>query len=278
MTVRTVHDRRHSRSLPIGMAGSTRQRRTERADRTRALFHSASSASAEDRRRIEQDIVIEYLDVADAVSRRYAHRNQDWNDLRQVARIGLVKAVRRFDASRGEDFVSFAVPTITGEIKRHLRDHSWVVRPPRHLQELHSALVAEIPRVTQELGRQPTAREMASDLGEELDAVVEATRCRHGMWPVSLDATTQDGETALIETLAGRGGDFERAELAVTLRDALTVLTPRERRIVFLRFFQERTQSEIGAELGVTQMQVSRLLTKILDALRDRLSPVPDAA
>lgn len=266
-------------SLPMDAGESAARQR--RRDRALDLFRLARTADERGRRRIRDEIVVQYLEMADAVAHRFASRPQDWSDVRQVAYVGLIKAVDRFDPDKADDFASFAVPTIAGEIKRHLRDNGWVVRPPRPLQELHGTVVREIPRIAQEIGHDPSSREIADGLGESVERVAEALTCRQGMSPASLDAAVHgddgDGFT-LADTLGAPSDDLERAELVQTLRTACIRLTPRERRIVFLRFFREQTQSEIAMQLGVTQMQVSRLLTKILSQLRSALAQEPSAA
>jgi RNA polymerase sigma-B factor len=260
-------------SLSTGQAQRALAHR-HRNDAAIALFHLAESRPENERKQIRQKIVIEYLDLADAVAHRYSSRTQDWNDVRQVARVGLVKAVERFDFARGDDFASYAVPTMTGEIKRHLRDNSWLVRPPRQLQELRSLLIKETSRMTQELGHSPTTSDMAADLGESVDRIAEALECQHGMWPVSLDASVHDDDpTTLADTIGSTDPDFERTELSAAVRSACSRLSERELRIVYLRFYLEQTQSEIARQLGVTQMQISRLLTKILGTLKEHLSP-----
>jgi RNA polymerase sigma-B factor len=244
-----------------------------------ALFQSARDAGEPQRRRIHQQIVLEYLGLAEAVAHRYDSRRQDWSDVRQVAFVGLVKAVQRFDASRGDDFVAFAVPTIAGEIKRHLRDNGWVVRPPRQMQELHSTLLNEVPRLTQRLGREPSPFELAADLDANPREVLEALHCHQSMRPVSLDASALGDDSAtLADTLGTLDSDLERAELTQTLLAACSTLSERDQRILYLRFIREQTQSEIASDLGVSQMQVSRLLTRILTALRACLSAEPQAA
>lgn len=247
--------------------------RAERNERAAALFKAAVVALDSERERIHQKIVVEYLDVAEAIARRYSKRSHESSDIRQVACVGLVKAVRRFDFGRGDDFVSFAVPTISGEIKRHLRDNGWFIRPPRHIQELHSLLLTEVPRMTQELGRSPAPREIARNLGESTDRVSEALNCQASLRPVSLDVGVHDdGNLTLGDTLGVADLGLERVELNATLRAACLQLTVRQRRILYLRFFKEQTQTEIARELGVTQMQVSRLLTQIMDRLRNELT------
>jgi RNA polymerase sigma-B factor len=252
--------------------------RLKRNKTVTALFKDATIASESERERIQQQVVLEYLDVAEAVARRFTTRQQEWSDIRQVACVGLVKAARRFDSSRGDDFVSFAVPTISGEIKRHLRDNGWFIRPPRRIQELRSILLAEVPRLTQQLGRDPEPEEIARDLGETVDRVTEAIDCQESLRPVSLDLALHDDGLTLGDTIGDVDRELERAELTAMLRAACDQLTPRQQRIVYLRFFHEQTQAEIAAELGVTQMQVSRLLTQIMTRLRVAISDPPMAS
>lgn len=242
-----------------------------------AMLAAASDAPEPERGELQRRVVLAYLDVAEAVASRYRSRAHDWNDLRQVAFVGLTKAVHRFEPSRGADLISFAVPTIAGEIKRYIRDTSWSVRPPRRLQELYVRVVAEAPRLAQSIGRSPTTHELAAHLGETPELVVQAIECAHDLQPESLDAPRGDADgdqpVTLGDSIGVADDGLARAELVATLRWACRVLTPRERRIVYLRFFEDRTQAEIAAELGVTQMQVSRLLAKILATLRLRLVP-----
>jgi len=244
--------------------------------RAAELLEMARSASESERRSIHQRVVLDYLEVAEAVARRYRSHGQDWDDVRQVAFVGLTKAVMRFEPSRGVGLVSFAVPTVAGEIKRHLRDRTWTVRPPRRLQELHLRLDVANAELAQALGRTPTVAELAAHLGEPRAMVAEALDCRQSMRPASLDAERgEDGPggdtTTLADSLGVEDDGYARAELLTTLRRACRTLTPRERRILYLRFTEERTQEEIAREIGVTQMQVSRLLTKILATLRARI-------
>lgn len=227
----------------------------------------------ESRSRIHQQIVIDYLDVATSIARRYSGGNRDWSDLRQVACLGLVKAVHGFDLQKGDDFVAYCAPTISGEVKRYLRDHGWFVRPPRSVQELRARIGEAEPRMMQELGREPSAREIAAELGEQLEKVDEALRSHRSLRPLSLDATVEeDAESqALGDMLGSLDERLGRVEVLATIGPACRRLSERERRIVYLRFFEERTQQQIGQELDVTQMQVSRLITQILDRLRKDL-------
>lgn len=219
------------------------------------------------------DLVLAHLGVAEAIARRYSAGSRDTGDLQQVAYLGLVKAARHFDPERGDVFVAYAVPTISGEIKRYLRDSGWFVRPPRQVQELRAQLAVESPRLAQLLGHQPTPSDLAAALGQDLKHVQEALSAHEHMRPASLNSalSTQEGEIHT-DTIGSTDPRLEKAERMATIAAACRTLSSRERRIVYLRFFEEKTQQEIGSELGVTQMQISRLLTHILETLRERMT------
>jgi len=183
--------------------------------------------------------------------------------------------VQGFDPARGHDFLSFAIPTIRGEVRRYFRDQGWTVRPTRSIQENQSKITACESELYQQLGRAPRPSEIAQHLEMDLDHVIEALGAVGCFNPVSLDLPVHDegAETTIGSTLPSQDGGFDVAEARVLLLPVLAGLTERERLIVDLRFFQEKTQAEIGAEIGVTQMQVSRLLAKILTRLREGLVP-----
>jgi len=226
------------------------------------------------RRREEDRLVVEHLGLAEAIANRYRVPSVDWRDLRQVAYLGLVKAARRYDPERGNPFASLAVPTVSGEIKRYLRDHAALVRSPRHLHELRSAIWTVSPQLAQELGREPTPAELARELRAAESDIREALRTRELGEPVSLDVVvggTEDG-APLSEFVGVEDGRLEHAELMLMLSGACRRLAPRERLILFLRFYRGWSQQEIGRELGVTQMQISRLLAAILEKLRTDLT------
>jgi RNA polymerase sigma-B factor len=229
--------------------------------------HASSSATASDA------LVLEHMFLAEAVARRFfRQRSVRDEDLVQVACIGLVKAARRFDPDRGTDFAAFAVPTISGEIKRHLRDHGWFVRPPRQVQDLRARISEAAPRLTHQLGRRPSLAELTEDLGETIAHVREALDCKNHLSPASLDVPVGDDHgSTMADLIPGRDDSWERAENAAVLWSALRSLPPRERRIVQLRFFEDRTQQEIAREVGVTQMQISRILTRTMRTLQDRI-------
>jgi len=241
--------------------------------RRRERFRSIRRQDAESTHLGRRELVVNHLQLADAIAHRYAGRRQDADDLRQVAYLGLVKAAERFDPERSDDFASFAVPTIAGEIKRHFRDNCWFVRPPRSLQELRSTVEHEVPRMAQQLGRDPSRDEIAEHVGQPADRIEEAMGCSRAMHPVSLDApvSNADERTPFGDMLDSGDQTLERAERVQSLRRACRELPPRERLIIYRRFYEERTQSEIAQEIGVTQMQVSRLLTSTLARLRSLL-------
>jgi RNA polymerase sigma-B factor len=242
----------------------------ERDQRAAALFRDAAACPPSSRQYLHQQIVVAYLDVADSIARRYSGGRQDWSDLRQVACLGLVKAVKGFDSSKGDDFIAYCAPTVSGEVKRYLRDHGWFVRPPRSVQDLRSRINEAQPRLMQQLGREPSARELAVELGEDVAKIDEAVQSHESLRPSSLDLVSEAAEEGhpLRDLLGSIDPDLERVELMATIGPACRRLSARDRRILYLRFFEERTQAQIGQELKVTQMQVSRLLTQILERLR----------
>ena len=207
------------------------------------------------------------LGVATEVAHRYRGRGIPVEDLRQVAALGLVKAVQRFDPDLATDFLSYAVPTIRGELRRHFRDAGWMVRPPRSIQELQARVTAADGELHQTLGRPPRPHEVAGHLGVSTSQVVEALAATGCFAPASLDGAGPDEESALAR-LGDEDAGYARAEARVTLRSLVRELSSRERRILELRFVRGCTQAEIGSEIGVTQTQVSRQLSGLLERLR----------
>jgi RNA polymerase sigma-B factor len=268
-----------TRSLPrqravlVESPGAIPDGRGGHDQRTTDLLRAAALAAGPERRRLLDQAVVENLGLADAISRRYGGRGVDGDELRQVAYLGLVAAAQRFDPERGHDFVSFAVPTILGEVKRYFRDHAWAVRPPRRVQELRAAMTSATDELIQRLGSPPTSADLARHLGVPVEDVREAERSGDHYAALSIDQpTTADPDdsagTVLGDTLGAPDGGFDRSEATVLLAAACRELPPRDAHILYLRFFLGRTQHEIGAEIGVTQMQVSRLLARILRQLR----------
>lgn len=257
-------------STPPAPPASTPARDRRRAETARLLLE-AQSAEGEEKAALEDAAIRLNMGVAVEIARRYHGRGVGGDDLDQVAYLGLTKAVRGFDPTRGADFLSFAVPTIRGELRRYFRDFGWAVRPPRSVQELQGKLTAADGELSQRLGRSPRPSELAEHLGVELDLVLDSLAANGCFAPVSLDAPVGEGEMSPVDRLGGPDLSFGSAEARATLGPLLRTLTPREQRILEMRFFGGFTQAEIGREVGVTQMQVSRLLARLLTRLREQL-------
>lgn len=245
--------------------------RPDRRSETARLLAEARNAEGEARAAIEDRVIRLNMGVASEIARRYHGRGVPGDDLDQVACLGLVKAVRGFDPDHGSDFLSFAVPTMRGEIRRYFRDFGWTIRPPRSVQELQPKITAAEAELYQSLGRSPRPSELAAHLDVDLDLVLDSLAANGCFAPMSLDAPPADGESGPGERLGGLDAAFNSAEARVALQPLMRGLTARERRILEMRFFGGCTQAEIGAEVGVTQMQVSRLLARLLTRLRRRL-------
>ncbi|MEU4193190.1 SigB/SigF/SigG family RNA polymerase sigma factor [Kribbella sp. NPDC026611] len=242
-------------------------------EETRALLTKrAATADREVRQSLFDQAVELNLGIAYSIATRFHGRGVEADDIDQVASLGLVKAARSYDPATETPFLAYAVPTIRGEVKRYFRDCSWTVRIPRRLQELQASIGATKPKLFQQLHREPTPAELADALDVAADDVVAALAADGCFRALSLDLPL-DGAAAesLGESLAADDTSYERFEVAAVLHQALGNLSPRERRIVVLRFVEEQTQADIGAEIGVSQMQVSRLLRDILDRLRSRI-------
>jgi RNA polymerase sigma-B factor len=223
---------------------------------------------------IVEEVVLLHLGLADALAGRYAARGVPSEDLVQVARLALVRAVHGFRPELESDFLAYAVPSIRGALKRHFRDHAWTVRPPRRVQEAQLMLNAARPELCQQLGREPTVAEAAVALGLDEETVVEALSVDSCYSPDSLDRPVDSDEGAL--ELAGCIGaddpNYALTESRTVLEPLLQALPPRDRQVLHLRFVQGLTQSEVGQQIGVTQMQVSRILSRLLAHLREGLT------
>ncbi|MGW4481376.1 SigB/SigF/SigG family RNA polymerase sigma factor [Rhodococcus triatomae] len=221
--------------------------------------------------RIRTEIVTRALPLAEHIARRFRGRGESYDDLVQVARIGLLNAVNRFDVTRGTDFVSFAVPTIMGEVRHHFRDVGWAMRVPRRLKELHLEIGKAVEVLSQRLGRSPSAGEIAAELGADPHEIAEAMIAGSAYQTVSMDSPIAD-DVPLVDTIGSDDLALEAAEGYATVEPALARLPERERTIVILRFFGGLTQSQIAERMGISQMHVSRLLAKTLDDLRGDLT------
>jgi RNA polymerase sigma-B factor len=224
-----------------------------------------------ERQKVRDRLVEMHLPLVEYLARRFSGRGEPLDDLVQVGTIGLIKAVDRFDLERGVEFSTYATPTVVGEIKRHFRDKGWTVRVPRRLQELRAALSSATAELTQDLGRSPTVSELAAKLGVDEEAVLEGLESANAYAALSLDANDNEGGPSVADTLGEHDDALEGVEYREALKPLLDMLPERERRILLLRFFGNMTQSQIAAELGISQMHVSRLLARTLTQLRERL-------
>ena len=249
----------------------------ERAARTRELFLSAQSCASEHEHRQLLDTVIEmHLDYAHAQATKYRARGVPLDDLRQVAALALTKAAHGYDVRTGNDFMSYAGPTIRGELRKYFRDHGWMIRPTRSIQELQARISTAEAELAYELGASPRPAQIAEHLDVPLGPVLEALASDGCFIPASLDLTVRSDRAATLgDLLPGDNDDHRAAEARMMLHPAMGTLSDRDRLILRLRFFDGLTQREVAARIGVTQMQVSRLLTRILAQLRHRVGDVP---
>lgn len=246
--------------------------RAERAEQTTDLLRQAYETNDEARRdELRSQVVLINRGVAESVAMRYRGRGVATEDLYQVAYEGLTKAVQRFDAERRKDLLTFAVPTIRGELQRYFRDLGWTVRPPRRIQELQGRANQAFARLSQDLGREPTPDEVAAELGITTAEYRDSEAALGCFTPTSLDQPAGESTATVGDLIVGEDDSQEASEARVMLAPVVRDLSSRDRRILYLRFFEDRTQSEIGEDLGVTQMQVSRLLSRILGDMRDEL-------
>lgn len=255
------------------MAGSPAPFETDRDTQSLCLIEQLHATDdADDARRLLDAVVRLNTPLARALAASYSRRGVDHDDLYQVACLALLKAVHGFDTTRGPRFTSYAVPTIRGELRRYFRDHSSAVRPPRELQELRLAIAVARGDITQRLGREATVLDMSKAVGASPEMIRRAQLAAANHNPASLDA--QPGSTAsLADRLANPVDEVDRLEWRVTLQDAVDELDGRSRDILRMRFVEDLTQVQIADRLGVSQMHVSRLLSRILARLRDRMAP-----
>lgn len=219
------------------------------------------------------ELVRSHMGLAEHLARRFVGRGESLQDLTQVAYLALVKAADRYDPDRGAEFATFATPTVLGEIKRHFRDKGWAVRVPRQLQELRLTLTKAIDDLTQELQRSPTVAELAKNLSITEEDVLQGLECGRAYSTQSIDPLLDPDEdqVPLAAVVGTVDPGIERVEDRHALRPLMQALPERERRMIEMRFFRNMTQTEIAEELGISQMHVSRLLTRTLAELRSQL-------
>ncbi|GAB3232443.1 SigB/SigF/SigG family RNA polymerase sigma factor [Glycomyces halotolerans] len=239
------------------------------------LFHELHRLEEDDSRRaaVRERLVTGYLPLAQHIARRFSGKGIAKEDLLQVASVGLIHAVDRFDPDRGADFLAYAVPTIMGEVRRHFRDAGWPMRVPRRLQELRMSINEAGVELAQRLGKPPTVGELAEHLGVTESEIAEGEKLRHATRAVSIDESASHDERApLAETVGDDDPEIEFVENRESLVPLIQGLPARERRILALRFFGDMTQAQIADEIGISQMHVSRLLHRTLNDLREGLS------
>jgi RNA polymerase sigma-B factor len=263
--------------VPAGSSDTEQQRTDLAAMRARsavlfARLDDPGCAEAE-RAEVRDELVNLHLPLVEHFARRFLNRGEPFDDLLQVGTIGLIKAVDRFDTGRGVEFSTYATPTIVGEIKRHFRDRGWAIRVPRRLQELRLSITAATAELTQEQGRSPTVSELARKIGVSEEEVIEGLESSNAYSTLSLDApdNTEDSALSMIDVIGTDDEALSHVENRETIKPLLEGLDPREKHILTLRFFRGMTQSQIAAEIGISQMHVSRLLARTLERLRRSL-------
>lgn len=247
-----------------------------RADLTDELTAELSGCVGEEADRVIQRIIEVNMELAETLARRYRCRGVRPEDLSQTAYLGLVKAVRGFDPDRGTNFLSFAVPTILGELRRHFRDDCWMVRPPRRIQELQGRIAPARDEFAQANKRYPSVAELAGHLGAPIEDVIEAVAADGCFRPSSLDRPLEPtSRVKLADTVGQDAPEYDHVDTHLALRPLLERLPSRERRVIELRYFWDWTQKQIADDIGVTQMQVSRILSRITRELHQHLTEPP---
>ena len=240
--------------------------------RTRELFALYKEQGDEDAR---NELVMSHLNLVRFLASKFKNRGEPLDDLVQVGTIGLIKAIDRFDPGRGLEFTTYATPTILGEIKRHFRDKGWSVRVPRRLQELSSKVNQATDELTKELQRTPSTEEVASKLGVTVEEVLEAMESSSAYSSVPLEAggSDDDDAPAVIDHYASVDQDLAASDDRMVIEDTIKEFSPREQEVIRMRFNDNLTQVEIAKRLGVSQVQVSRLLRRTLKKLQEKVDP-----
>lgn len=253
---------------------------SEYADLTEMFRHLATlDEGSVEYRRQRDEIIQRGLPLANHIARRFRNRGEPVDDLVQAARVGLVNSVNRFDPENGAQFLAFAVPTMMGEVRRHFRDYGWAVKVPRRLKDLQGQMVKARGALSQELGRAPTATEIAKYLGIDRESVIEATIASSNYSTLSTDVQAgPDAEyRAIGDTLGDVDPNIDKVLALETVRPLLAALPDREQTVLTLRFFDNMTQTQIAERMGYSQMHVSRLIAKALNTLREQVRE-PDQA
>lgn len=242
-------------------------------EKTRELFRRFKEEGDMDAR---EKLVMSHLNLVRFIANKFKNRGEPIDDLIQVGYLGLLKAIDRFDPSRGLEFTTFATPTIMGEIKRHFRDKGWSVRVPRRLQELSAKVNQATDTLTSQLQRSPTIAEIADYLDATVDEVLEAMESSSAYSSVSLEAPSgadDDDTPSVIDRYATEDSDLAFTDDRIIIEEALASFSPRERDVIEMRFLKGMTQIEIAEKLGISQVQVSRLLRRTLKKIQDKIDP-----
>ena len=242
-------------------------------ERTRELFRLYKEEDDEEAR---EQLIVSHLNLVRFLASKFKNRGEPMDDLLQVGTIGLIKAIDRFDPARGLEFTTFATPTIMGEIKRHFRDRGWSVRVPRRLQELSAKVNTTTDELTRELQRPPSVAEVAERLGATVDEVLEAMESSTAYSSVPLEGTGQDSDEdapSVLDHYAAEDGDLAASDDRMVIEEAINSFTPREQAVIRMRFEEGLTQVEIAERLGISQVQVSRLLRKVVKQVQERIDP-----
>ena len=258
--------------VALVVAASQSDRRAYASFAPLLVEFAALPADDPTRERLRDKLVAGHLPVVRHIARRFAGRGEPLDDLEQAGTIGLIGAVDRFDPHRGIDFLSFAIPTITGEIRRHFRDHTWSTRVPRRLKDLQTQLAGVTGELAQELGRAPRPSEIATRLGLPIEEVLAGLEAQHAYRSSSLEELSVATDTPLADRMGSADVELDDIEYREALHPLLDELSERDRTILVLRFFGNRTQTQIAEVVGISQMHVSRLLAQILTDLRRRMS------
>ncbi|MEU7768659.1 RNA polymerase sigma factor SigF [Nocardia sp. NPDC049190] len=254
-----------------------RSGRGDSYDNIEPLFAELAALAEDDstREAVRAELIDRCLPLAEHIARKFSGRGESFEDLLQIARVGMIAAVDRFDPEHGATFLSFAVPTIMGEVRRHFRDYAWSVRVPRRLKEIQSTIAPTVEILSQRLGRMPRAREIAEELGADLNEVTQALIARNAYQTSSIDAApdvddTGSGGSSLLDTLGAEDPDFGTVENYMAVKPLLAALPEREKQVLVMRFFDSMSQEQIAQRIGCSQMQVSRILSRTLKSLREQ--------
>ena len=242
-------------------------------DRTRELFRQYKATGDPE---VRDQLIVSHLNLVRFLASKFKNRGEPLDDLIQVGTIGLIKAIDRFDPSRGLEFTTYATPTILGEIKRHFRDKGWSVRVPRRLQELSAKVNQVNDELTNELSRSPSVEEIAKRVGASVDDVLEAMESSSAYSSVPLEgggSSDDDDAPSVIDHYATEDEDLAASDDRIVLEDAIRDFSPREKDVIRMRFFEGMTQVEIAQRLGISQVQVSRLLRRTLRRVQDKIDP-----